>query len=113
MPRQKNIFVIIKLKRNLLTNDNVFGWCLDMGDKEYEIEVDSSADLVNMLTTVAHEMVHVKQYARGEHAELARGVFRWKRKYYSMDTDYEKMPWEKQAHKLEKRIWEEWSNINL
>ena len=110
MPRQKNITVTIELKRNLAEKEGAFGWCMDEGDKEYTVTVDSSQDLPTLLQTVCHEMVHVKQYARGEHTQLARGVFRWKRRYYSLDTEYDKQPWEKEAFKLEGPLFEEYVN---
>lgn len=111
MPRQRNIEVTIELVRNLSEKEGALGWCMDEGDKEYTVTVDSSLDLPTLLQTVAHEMVHVKQYARGEHAQLARGVFRWKRRYYSLDTDYDKQPWEKEAYKLEGPLFEEFTSL--
>ena len=37
-----------------------------MEEGEYQIDLDRSARLKTMLTTLAHELVHVKQYEYGE-----------------------------------------------
>ena len=42
------------------------GGCIQMEEGEYRIDLDRSARLKTMLTTLAHELVHVKQYECGE-----------------------------------------------
>ena len=51
----------------------------------------------NWLATLAHEMVHVKQFARGE---LNESLTRWKNKDCS-DTEYWDQPWEVEARDLQ------------
>lgn len=54
-----------------LTEDGVAGWCHDdfitiEGEEiEYEIDIDMNLDPDEMLVTLCHEMVHVKQYTEG------------------------------------------------
>ena len=42
------------------------GGGIQMAEGEYRIDLDRSARLKTMLTTLAHELVHVKQYECGE-----------------------------------------------
>jgi hypothetical protein len=46
--------------------------------------------------TLAHEMVHVKQLAKG-HLKNVKGVNYWNGKRYSKRTKYLNMPWEIEA----------------
>ena len=80
-----------------------------MGDdtRTFELEVDKKIKLNDFVTTLCHEMIHVKQYARKE----INGVdLCWKGRNVPKDTDYWNLPWEKEAYRLQKRyadeIWE-------
>jgi hypothetical protein len=53
-----------------------------------------------LIATIVHEMIHVKQYARKELRNV-NGRTMWKTKDYS-DVNYMDTPWEKEAYKLEK-----------
>ena len=50
--------------------------------------------LMDMSSTLAHEMVHVKQLAKGQMKLLPNEVRMWKGKRYSKKTKYLDMPWE-------------------
>jgi hypothetical protein len=50
--------------------------------------------LIDMSGTLAHEMVHVKQLAKGQMKLLPNEVRMWKGKRYSKKTKYLDMPWE-------------------
>ena len=63
MPRMKNLDITV----NLCKPDGALGYCLELNNnREFEIEIDREQPLRKLLETVAHEMVHVKQYARRE-----------------------------------------------
>lgn len=95
MPRMKTLEVNIELKKL----DDAFGYCMSESNREFELEIAKNTDLRTLLTTVAHEMVHVKQYARGELFENVRlGMHRWQGKYLKKDPDYYDQPWEIEAH---------------
>lgn len=47
--------------------------------------------------TLAHEMVHFKQYAKG-HLRKDGDIFHWRGKQYSADMPYLDMPWEVEAY---------------
>jgi hypothetical protein len=65
--------------------------------------IDSKLKLPHMLITLAHEMVHAKQYVRGQYrAELSRnGKVKklWLGRVYSVA--YLKRPWELEAFRRE------------
>ena len=54
----------------------------------------------SILRILAHELVHVKQFARGE---LSDNLQYWKGKDHS-STKYWEQPWEKEARKLQKKL---------
>jgi len=52
---------------------------------------------------LAHEMVHVKQFALDE---LDASLTRWKSNKYCENMEYWDQPWEKEARKLEMKLLE-------
>lgn len=86
--------------------------------REFEIEVFSLMSAKDILKTVAHEMVHVKQFAYGETNE---SLTRWKGQLQTGD-DYWLSPWEVEAHGMEiglfakfvakEKLWEVFKGIN-
>lgn len=67
--------------------------------REFIIELRSRRSLKNTLITLAHEMVHVKQFAKGE---LNPANDKWKGESVDIDTvEYSDLPWEVEASSLE------------
>jgi hypothetical protein len=72
--------VIVNVYLEDLTDDNAHGWCVASSgapgfDKhEYEIEIEETLDDDEMLVTLCHEMVHVKQYSSGDRANEREAV---------------------------------------
>ena len=97
-----NYKVFICTKRGLKKEGHM-GLCAKTGDREITVAVDGALPLPNILYTLAHEMVHVKQYCRGQYrSEVARnGRFRryWLGK--QVIAKYEDRPWELEAFKRE------------
>ena len=61
-----------------------------------EVKLNQGRD--EMINTLAHEMVHVKQYITGE---LSEDLDVWKgKKINSDDIDYDDQPWEIEADKV-------------
>lgn len=112
----KNVKVVIKLKNNLYRTTKCFGLCTYTDDdvrsdrhREFEIEMDSDFGRVFMLRTLAHELVHVKQYARGQLIEMNGPYQRWNGVMFSENkVSYKELPWEKEARRLEKELYELW-----
>lgn len=74
------------------------GLCEPIDNRNFILDV---ALFGNWLSTLAHEMVHVKQFAKGE---MDMGLTRWKSNNYCGDIDYWDQPWEKEARKLQHKM---------
>ena len=71
--------------------------------REFEIEIDTRVRKRSLLTALAHEMVHVKQYAKNELRDVSykkNSAISWQGKYY-IDVLYWDQPWEIEAYGLE------------
>ena len=105
MPRVRTLYIELKIKK--MTGDAV-GYCM-IGDDNREIEIECSKDLTlkDFVTTVAHEMVHAKQYYR---KEMDGESMRWKKAKVKEGTNYWDLPWEKEAYRLQdklaQKIWD-------
>jgi len=114
LPRIKNIEINITLKRGLKDKEGLYGDCIwedkNHRPRVFAIRMDSSVEHDLIMDTLAHEMVHVKQYARGELVDLVRGAgfSRWKGKMISWKSSQE--PWEKEPWKRSKVLYEEWKS---
>ena len=107
MPRMRTLDITV----NLCKPTGALGYCLELDSKrEFEIEVDRSQRLRRLLETVAHEMVHVKQYAR---RELHPDTNAWMGKTYNPDKiSYWDLPWEIEAHGREVGLFVRWAEEN-
>ena len=97
--------ITINLKKNLLSKEGNEGSAIWEDDgyrpKEFIIELDSTVKIRNILITLAHEMVHVKQWAKDEMYEYMNvaGMVRFKGEKVHMEiTDYWDYPWEIEAY---------------
>lgn len=63
--------------------------------REFSIDIDASMPIKKALTTLAHELVHVKQYAIGEMRDKKGAIVEWLGvKYDQEELDYWDHPWE-------------------
>jgi len=100
MPRIKKCIINVELKR-LKGYD---GTCLDIGNREYQIEINKKLSLGDdFLTTIFHEMVHVKQFVR---KELFSDV-----NFYKTQEEYMNLPWEIEAYKMQEVLLERWDSL--
>ena len=108
MPRMRTLEITVNIKK--LTGDAV-GWCMmEDTNRDFTIDVHNKLTLKDFVTTICHEMVHVKQFARRE--TCGYGV-KWKGKKITHKTPYYDLPWEKEAYKMQdklaQKVWD--SNI--
>lgn len=69
--------------------------------REFSLEVDTSVDFTAVLQTVAHECVHIKQWAVGEYFAVDDGAWVYEFRGATYDTrevDYWDLPWEIEAY---------------
>lgn len=114
MPRMRTLDINVEIKK---LKGDAYGWCLmaDEKGREFELEISSQLPLRDFVSTICHEMIHVKQYAYKEmDGEIMHGeTLRWKKGKVKKGTSYYDLPWEKEAYRLQDKyadlIWD--SNI--
>lgn len=108
MPRMQTLEITVKL---CTPEAKAMGYCLELDTKrEFEIKADCKLKLRKLLETIAHEMVHVKQYAR---RELHPSTNAWMGKTVNPDKVlYWDLPWEIEAHGREVGLFVRWCEEN-
>lgn len=101
--------IYLEVENTDFDDDNEMGYC-NYTDydypthREFVIEINKNLSYHHQVETLAHEMVHLKQFARNEWKMHNReGVYSWmgKRMYIPEDKyseRYRKLPWEKEAY---------------
>lgn len=108
------LFFEIYIQKDLHKERNVWG-DMDVEDhdekspKFYTIRLNYSGieSFAKMLETLAHELIHVEQFATRRLRNLA-GPFRVayeKDHYNTLEVPYYERPWEIEAHELEKSVY--------
>jgi len=86
------------------------GWCEWMDDnlcpREFKIEVRAEQTYLNLVLTICHEMIHVRQMAKRELYEIffPKQMQVWKGKRLKKAIPYAKQPWEAEAYKLQEEL---------
>ena len=98
MPRIRKCTVNFKLKKLKVYH----GTCLDIGDREFDIEVEKRLSLGDdFITTIFHEMTHVKQLVYRE--------FFTECNFYESREEYLNLPWEVEAYAKQEELLEQWN----
>ena len=111
LPRHRTLDITVEFTK---MNDDAVGYC-QMGDtnREFIIEVDKTSGIKEMVTTICHEMIHVKQYVRKEMTDnlVEGGQATWRGRKVNPNTKYYDLPWEKEAYRLQNKyanlVWNE------
>ena len=76
--------------------------------REFIIIVNKALNKKQTLIALAHEMVHVKQYAKGELKDYLRAdEVKWQNRVFRLEkVKYWSAPWEKEAYKKDKILYE-------
>jgi len=114
MPRMRGLDITVRLKD---LKGDAYGYCLADDDesrldrpRSFEIEIHKNMPLRKVLETLCHEMVHVKQYARGElYESTVQGKHRWQGTWLNKDPNYWDQPWEIEAHGREAGLFIRWA----
>lgn len=101
---------------------NDYGYCNWLNEnhrpKDFLITISSKYSKKQIIKTIIHEMVHVKQFSSGKLKDYIRtSKTRWKNKTYSEKFVEQNsrnttpiLPWEIEASRLEDIIYEEYIN---
>tara|TARA_R100001163_G_C5048110_1_gene185171 strand:- start:537 stop:980 length:444 start_codon:yes stop_codon:yes gene_type:complete len=109
-----NIEVDISIT-NLWEREELIGVCCWSEDnirpRVFEIEIDKNIDDDELIKTVCHEIVHVKQYAKGELREryAPKHDLFWKSRKAN-GYKYDNQPWELEAWRLQEVLFRKYIN---
>lgn len=99
------LHIDLKLRKSLFEEQGQYANCIwedtHYRPNDFTIELDPDQKPGLLLNSVAHELVHVKQWAKGEMFELQRQrkVYKFNGQKYNLDKmDYWDHPWEIEAH---------------
>jgi hypothetical protein len=84
-------------RRGMAKETSSRGYVSKIGPKHLVMVLDSSLDMERLVLTMAHEMVHAKQYARGQLKNIPQ---RLQTKYWmgkKVNKRYHEQPWELEA----------------
>lgn len=73
--------------------------------REFTILIDRKLEGKDITQTIAHEMVHVWQYATGKLKNYDAPVCRYEGHLYDAGMSYRDMPWEIEARRLERLLY--------
>ena len=99
--RLKNKILVRVHHKVFMNDDGTQALCESLDQRNFVIDVCLYS---NWVVNLAHEMVHVKQFARGE---LDSGLTSWKSNKYCANIEYWDQPWEKEARRLQFKLAEE------
>lgn len=108
-----NVFVEVNLTNGLRRKSGAYGFCVaeEPGPRPrfFSIELDADMGPKPTFEALAHEMVHVKQFCRGELQDrvvASRSKTFWNGKEYDTKAiDYWELPWEIEAHGRERGLY--------
>lgn len=79
--------------------------------REFKVEILKNQPKSQLLKTLAHEMVHVSQFAKGELVDLMNGSQKFMGSYISEDLDYFFTPHEVIAYGMEVGLYAKWKEF--
>ena len=109
-----NLYSRISLELDFNSEDmgkDIYGYCEWNFDnhrpKDFTITIHPNLNKKQTLLVLAHEMVHLKQYAKGEMKDYMRKhKVKFNNKIYNYEKiDYWEQPWEIEAHGREKGLY--------
>jgi len=118
-PKQNKLNIVVTFKKGLFEKTNQYANCI-WEDEHYRpfdftIQIDPDQKIQLLLNSLAHELVHVKQWAKGEFYQLQRetNVYKFNGQRWDTDkVDYWDTPWEIEAHGRAIGLVVQWARKN-
>lgn len=83
--------------------------------RKFSIVVSPRLSRKQQISSIVHEMVHVRQFAKGELMDYMNHRYdkytKWKNKLISIKVPYRKRPWEIEAYRLEKKLYKQYVRL--
>jgi hypothetical protein len=93
-----DVDIFIEIKKQKLN-----GWCQHNCANEFVLSIDRNLSQDELIKTICHEMVHVKQGVRNELSASNKFCRIWKGSKYNIS--YRHSPWEIEAYYLEEKLF--------
>ena len=108
----KNIVIELELKSNFKDHGDceVLEYNSQRKPRSFKIRLRKKKSHKSLIKTLAHELVHVKQFALGEMSEFHD---RWRDGVDHKDTEYFDLPWEIEARMMEHVLYDKYKNSGL
>jgi len=104
MPRMRTLDITVEFSSDM---GETAGAVLEIDKRMFEIELSEFLSFDELIKTVCHEMVHVKQYARGEMKAENIDTVLWRNEEVASDlANYYEFPWEVEAYEMEVILFE-------
>jgi len=104
LPRKRKINIKISAEAGILYSDDIYGECYHLDKSKFWIRLDSELDRYNLISTLAHEFVHVRQFDTGQ-LQFKAHCNKWDGSFYPNDGfKRNQEPWEIEARRLEKKL---------
>lgn len=97
MPRMRTLDIDIEMMPSNKMDDSE-GLCWSIDKRHFMIQIKKGMNRDDLLTTIFHEIVHVKQHARGEYVSSD----------YKTHKQYMAQPCEKEAYIMQEILLKEW-----
>tara|TARA_R110000772_G_scaffold133429_2_gene241898 strand:+ start:5000 stop:5443 length:444 start_codon:yes stop_codon:yes gene_type:complete len=108
-PRTVEVLDIIVEMKDLGHADGYCGWeDSNINPRSFTIELDKKLAGSELIKTIAHEMVHLKQFAKGELKERFKPTYRhiWHGDIVDVGLDnFYEVPWEVEAREMEEDLF--------
>jgi hypothetical protein len=118
-PKQNKLNILVSFEKDLFEKTNQYGNCIWEDEPyrpfDFTIQIDPNQKIQLLLNSLAHELVHVKQWAKGEFYQLQRERSVYKFNGQRFDTekvDYWDTPWEIEAHGRAIGLVVQWARKN-
>lgn len=88
------------------------GMCFKESEREFKIIIQNNQGKKQILYTLFHELVHVKQYVTKELEEFSvagNSIYAWRNKI-CLETNWDDQPWEIEAMELEVELYDQYKN---
>lgn len=104
---KKHIIIHVKFRKtmNCLGLTGVEDYNSSGKPREFIVEINRDQSQEEIIKTIAHEMIHVRQYAMGQLNEQGT---QWCGKKLKRELEYHKQPWEIEAHDVSDILYEEY-----
>ena len=118
-PKKEKLNIEVTFKKGLFEKTNQYANCIWEDEYyrpfDFTIQIDPDQKIQLLLNSIAHELVHVKQWAKGEFYQLQRerSVYKFNgQKFDTKKLDYWDTPWEIEAHGRAIGLVVQWARKN-